>query len=333
MKDYSDLGLTDKLKPINSIAGEESKFQNALAVNLDQEHTPYLHRTSVLNRGGTVRTGLGALIDFRDSTDGTSLITYTPSTGQITLNGPITSNGTTNIPNQGTIGTANITLGTIQTLVNPNTGTIGTLNTALGTATNFRITGTSVFAGSVTMGTNLAMGSALITQVNNVGGNSGTFYFSNAGRLEVDNHFDPNGAGNLNFGGADRYWLDINHKTLVDRGCLAWCDVGVELQNGSLVSDCEALKYIQKDPTKLTVYGEPMLKYDTLPKIVYRPAKDRDTGELYPRNKNGEPYHIEDGIKKPAADGADINALISIMIGAVKEIDTRLMKLEKGAII
>lgn len=125
-RDYSDIGLDVRLKPINGIAGRPNEFQNALAVSINQESTPYLHRTSVLNRGGTVRTGLGALIDFRDSTDGTSLITYTPSTGQITLNGPITSNGTTNIPNIGTVGTLIVSgLGSIVgPLVINNQGTI-----------------------------------------------------------------------------------------------------------------------------------------------------------------------------------------------------------------
>lgn len=330
MKDYSDIGLNDNLKPINSVAGKPSNFTSALSVSINQEPTPYLHRTSVLNRGGTVRTGLGALVDFRDSTDGTSLITYTPSTGAITLNGPIISNGTTNIPNQGTIGTANITLGTIGT-VNITVGTIGTLNsTDIGTAANWRVTGTTVLSGSVSMGTNLAMGSAEITQCKKIGGPSGTLSLDPAGRVEFDNHLDPNGAGNLSFGGADRYWNDLNHKTLVDRGCLGWFDEGVKLQNGSIVSDCIALKFIEKDPVKLTIYGEPMLRYNTLPKVVYRPAADRDTGELYPRDKNNEPYTIDDkGNKQLVADGADINALVSIMIGAIKEIDKRLAKLEK----
>jgi len=95
MKSYTDVGLTDKLKPVNSIAGRPSDFQNALAYNITQEPTPYLHRSSVMNRRGTVITNLGAIVDFKDTTGGTSLFTYNATTGAITLNAPVTFNGTT----------------------------------------------------------------------------------------------------------------------------------------------------------------------------------------------------------------------------------------------
>ena len=55
MKSYEDIGLTNRLKPANSIAGQESKFQNALAVDLNQEPTPYLHRTAISR--GTIFVG------------------------------------------------------------------------------------------------------------------------------------------------------------------------------------------------------------------------------------------------------------------------------------
>ena len=105
MTDYSSLGLDKNLRSNSSLTNGTNNYQTALEYNLAVEPTPYLHRTSVLNRGGTVQTNLGAIVDFKDLTGGTSLFTYNPTTGAITVNGPLILNGTTNIPNVGTIGT------------------------------------------------------------------------------------------------------------------------------------------------------------------------------------------------------------------------------------
>lgn len=320
--DYSTLGLDKSLRKIGSLgarpvndpsitppipgrrAVEYKPEYNSLEFDTSMAVRTKVIQASIIRTNGTLTVDGGGVLLVRDSTGGTSLI-YNASTGALEINGPVVLNGTTNIPNQGTIGTANITLGT---------------------AANWNVTGTSVLSGSVTMGTNLAMGSANITEMRNIGGVSGTFYFMNAGRLEVDNHLDPNGAGNLNFGGADRYWLELNFKTLTDRGCLAWCDDGIELQDGRIVSDIEALQTIKKDPVKKTIYGMPMLDYSTLPKVTYNPATDHQ-GNLFPRDEKGEPYTLdEDGTKREVADGAELTSLISIMLGAIKEIDKRLVK-------
>ncbi len=55
----------------------------------------------------------------------------------------------------------------------------------------------------------------------------------------------PSGAGNYNLGSASNYWADISYKTLTDRGCLGSFDDGVYLQDGSKVSDIEAIKAIK----------------------------------------------------------------------------------------
>src|SRR6185436_923635 len=80
----------------------------------------------------------------------------------------------------------------------------------------------------------------------------------------------PNGTGALNLGTASDYWNDVSYKTLTDRGCLPWCDDGVELKDGSVVSDLEALLSIQKHPTKMTVQGLPMIDYKKFPNKSYR---------------------------------------------------------------
>lgn len=129
-----------------------------------------------------------------------------------------------------------------------------------------------------------------------------------------------------NLGDATNYWNVINHKVLTDRGCLGHFGQGVELQNGTIVSDLEAIKSIQVDtrPGKTTHYGVPMFDYRTMPKAVYWPA-GKEGKKLFKRDKNDEPYKIDkEGNKIPAADGADLNALISIMIGAIKELSNKI---------
>ena len=80
------------------------------------------------------------------------------------------------------------------------------------------------------------------------------------------------------------------------------------MQDGRIVSDVQALLEIEKDTEKTTVYGKPMLKYSSLPKSVYKPV-----------DKEKEPDGVE---------GAETTALISIMIGAIKELGNRVNALE-----
>lgn len=149
-------------------------------------------------------------------------------------------------------------------------------------------------------------------------------YFSTAG------HLLPNAAATYNLGDATNYWNDVSYKTLTDRGCLGWFDEGVELQDGRIVPDTEALLSIKKHPSKLTVYGKPMLDYKSLPKDVYKPV-DKATETIY------EEY-VEDGKTKKRVkfkkgqymgeEGAETTALISIMLGAIKELTLRVKELE-----
>lgn len=142
-------------------------------------------------------------------------------------------------------------------------------------------------------------------------------------------HFDPYGAGSYNLGGSTRYWNDVSYKTLTDRGCLGWFDDGVELQDGKIVSDLEALESIKKHPTLKTVYGTPRLDYKSMPKCIYRKAADHDGKELE-RDENDRPFIIDKKTKKKiyAEDGAETTALISIMLGSIKELSAKIKKLE-----
>jgi hypothetical protein len=119
----------------------------------------------------------------------------------------------------------------------------------------------------------------------------------------------PAAAAGLNLGDATNYWNDVSYKTLTDRGCLGFYDEGVKMPDGSIVSDVGAIKLIKKHPTLKTPAGRPRMDYSTLPLDVFSPAP----------TKNG---------KKIGEDGAEMTALFSIMLGAIKELDGRLTMLE-----
>lgn len=142
-------------------------------------------------------------------------------------------------------------------------------------------------------------------------------------------HFDPYGAGSYNLGGATRYWNDVSYKTLTDRGCLGWFDDGVELQDGTIVTDLGALENIKKHPTLKTIYGTPRLDYKSMPKCVYRKASSHD-GTILERDKDDKPFIIDKDTKEKiyAEDGAETTALISIMLGSIKELSAKVKKLE-----
>jgi len=137
------------------------------------------------------------------------------------------------------------------------------------------------------------------------------FFTNNLSRWQITaaGHFDPTGAGTQNIGNATDYINDLSYKTLTDRGCLGWFEEGVELQDGRVVSDVEALRSIRKHDSLMTVYGTPRLDYASMPTAVYKPAP------------------IVDGLKQ-GDDGAETTALLSIMLGAIKELDRRLATLE-----
>jgi len=140
-----------------------------------------------------------------------------------------------------------------------------------------------------------------------------------AGATYSNKSINSNGPAGFNLGDAANYWNDVSYKTITDRGCLPFCDDGVELSDGKIVSDTEAIKSIQKHPTKKTVHGLPMLDYKTFPKKAYKPADDN--GVLIARDGNDEPIG--------AADGIEMTMMFGVFIGAIKELTNRIEKLEQ----
>jgi hypothetical protein len=148
--------------------------------------------------------------------------------------------------------------------------------------------------------------------VGGINGNSVDLDFiwtsNNTGKLT------PGSSDTIDLGDSSNYFNEINYKTLTDRGCLGWFDLGVELQDGRTVSDIEAIRSVKKNTLRDTIYGVPMLDYSTMPKAVFKPAPIAKEDVYYEgklRFKKGE---------KMGQDGAETTALISIMFGAIKEL-------------
>ena len=162
----------------------------------------------------------------------------------------------------------------------------------------------------------------------------GIFYNETSTRSEIwatddlmiyaaGNNVYPDAAGDTNLGTATLYWNDVSYKTLTDRGCLGFFDTGVEMPNGKTYSDLTALSMIQvRKDGKKTIYGKPMLDYRSFPVVSYKKADKK--GKLIKRDKNDEPVE--------GADGIEMTSIFSIILGAFKEINDRLIKLEKQVI-
>jgi hypothetical protein len=130
-----------------------------------------------------------------------------------------------------------------------------------------------------------------------------------ADQLQVNADWLPISAASNNLGDATNYWNDVSYKTLTDRGCLPYCDTGVELMDGKTVSDLEAIKSIKKHKTKKTIHGLPMLDYKTFPKKAYVPV-----------DKKKHPKGVE---------GVEMTMMFGVFIGAIRELTEKVEKLEK----
>ena len=148
---------------------------------------------------------------------------------------------------------------------------------------------------------------------------------SSGGTIGTDGTIRPYTAGAGYVGNATYYWYEINYKILTDRGCLGSFDLGATLPDGRRVSDVEAIKAIKVLPDEKTPYGKPRLDYSTFPVECQRPA---------PIAEKDTEWRTKDGVKlvkkgeKLGEDGIDLSALVSLILGAIKELDARLAALE-----
>lgn len=203
-------------------------------------------------------------------------------------------------------------------------------------------------SGKIIVADDGTVGSPSIIFASSAGGNDGLYMVAsqnialaingvkkiewNATNTRFNSNANPIGAAAFSSGDGTDYWNDISYKTLTDRGCIPWCDDGVELVDGKIVSDLEALCSIKKHPTKKTVTGLPRLDYSTFPKHSYRRIEDQYPDWEVRRDNKGEPWVRRiDGTEVRGEDGVEMTMLFGVMIGAFKEIDGRIRKLEKAA--
>ena len=155
-------------------------------------------------------------------------------------------------------------------------------------------------------------------------GNQGNIYFNNGhGDTTETHHFDPTSPNQYNLGGSSRYWFAINYHFLTKQGGFGVFDDGVEMQDGKILSDTEALLAMQPDKVRKE-WGKPIFDFETLPKVIRVYPKTHD-GEVVKKNKKGK---YIDKYGDEHWEGEDVNAMISILIGAVRELTRRVKTLE-----
>lgn len=149
------------------------------------------------------------------------------------------------------------------------------------------------------------------------------------------NHHDPRSNNTYNQGSDDTYWNYIYADDFINKS-IGWYDDGVTLIDGRKVSDLEGLLNIKPHPTLKNKNGSPKLDARTLPVEMLRPAFDRDSDKFYPRDENNVPYSPEVKDKKgkiikeyrQLTDGESLTHFVSIMFGAMKEINTNMEEIK-----
>lgn len=146
----------------------------------------------------------------------------------------------------------------------------------------------------------------------------------------------PSGStGTVNLGNAGNYWNDVSHKTLTDRGCMPWCDDGVDVfgEDGKIerVSDLKALTRIKKHATRKTPTGLPRLDYATFPKHAYKPVEEEQPDWQVRVDERGEKWAKKPGLEHeiPVQDGVEMTMMWGVVIGAFKEVDSEIDVLKK----
>jgi len=165
-------------------------------------------------------------------------------------------------------------------------------------------------------------------------GDYGHIYLDQPGRIQVTNHFDPTGKGAYSLGGDDRYWENVHCVAVVTHSLVSY-DNGIELLDGTKVSDLEAIRNI-KESKNVSPYGAKYLDKETFPKDIYMPAKTA-TEDIHERIEERtedqmilgtEKYTVYKKGEKVGDDGVNQTLLISLMLGAMKQLDNKVTDLE-----
>ena len=233
-------------------------------------------------------------------------------------------------------GTLNASLVTVSNInaSNITTGTLSADRIATGTITASKIASHAITGDEITasllditqasIATKLAVGISGFTPTS-------TFYVLGSSYFQGNvsmRHLDPISANAYNCGGSSLYWFAVNSVYFTKQGGFGSFDGGVELQDGSIVSDVEAITQMKVHPKMMSQFGVKRIDPKTIPPVIIHKAKDND-GKLYPRDKNDRPYMVDEkGKKVELDDGEDLGATLSIVLGAIKELATRIKSLE-----
>lgn len=263
----------------------------------------------------------------------------------------------------------------IRVQLNNSTNALEFLNSAGGTAASFITNGTSqiAFTGSMLFATGsldmdlgsiadailigAILGNAMsangnsITSVNRIEGDSGYIDFNESGRIQVNQSFDPASGSTYALGGSSRYWQDVHtvNITKYEGGSWGFFDRGVEMQDGRVLSDTEAILAMEENLDQINSYGATTYKLDSLPKVMRVKPKNKETGEVLEKDENGEYFSISRRLKRIIKDkdgkykkeyedfkeihkeGEDVFATISILLGAIRELTLRVKALESAS--
>jgi len=158
------------------------------------------------------------------------------------------------------------------------------------------------------------------------------------------NHHDPRAGGSYNLGGSSDYWwyLNVYEITKQAGGGFGVFDEGVEMQDGKVLPDTEALLAMKPHKNKKTDYGKPQYDMNTIPKAVRHIPEEDNKGNPIFKNEKGKYISIqkkdiwdeekEDYITKEVEvehnEGERVFTMMSIMLGAIRELTQRTKSLE-----
>jgi len=213
-------------------------------------------------------------------------------------------------------------------------------STALGTTNIVKVT----TGGQVQLGLTSSDGTAA-SPIYRFGSRNSGFYTDGASNINIScngvlagnfavansymvGNFNSNTSAGSSLGGATEYWNDVSYKTLTDRGCLPWCDDGVEMTDGTRKSDVDAICSIKKHPTQKTVHGLPKLDYSTFPKHAYKTVESELPNVRRDKEGRAWVYSERQGKEIEAQDGVEMTMMFGVMIGAIKELKAEIEALK-----
>lgn len=160
------------------------------------------------------------------------------------------------------------------------------------------------------------------------------------------NHMDPRSSASYNLGGSSQYWNYLNVYDISKQGGGGFgvYDDGVKMQDGRVLPDTEALLAMKPHKTKKTDYGKPIYDMETIPADVRIIPKEDNYGNKIVKQKDGRYIakqkkdvwdekkgdYVSKVVEVEHTEGERVFAMMSIMMGAIRELTLRVKELENG---